>query len=118
MNSENPYAAPLIPPEPPKVPSRLLAYLDIAGILCAAMPLVHFAVFFTTYLLLSGEDPTAKIAVVLALAFVAASILWLIGGVYNCVRVFQGRKLAILGIVLNIASLVVWAGIFRLAFML
>lgn len=115
MSLDNPYAAPLEHVEPLQTHSRLLGYLDAAGIICAGMPLLCLAGLFIAVLFTSSEQPTATMAVGLVLSFFVSSLLWLVGGVYNCVRVCQGRKLALLGIVLNIASFAVWAGIIRLA---
>lgn len=38
--------------------------------------------------------------------------LWVIGGVYNLFGVIRGRRSAYIGIALNIASFLLWGGLF------
>jgi hypothetical protein len=110
----NPYSPPLEPIEPIKVQNRLWTYLDIAAVICAAMPIILFAGMCVTDFLF--DHVVALFFTILHFSFIGSCLLWLLGGAYNCARLIQGRRMALYGLTITVVSLVLWAAIFFLQF--
>jgi hypothetical protein len=110
----NPYESPTAHTEPKKVQSRLWRYLDIAGIIAAATPFIWLAALMVlTFVMAMVLPPEQWMSnETLDMLLLSAAIPWLIGALYNLVAINRGRKLPVIGLVINIASL----GLFLLLF--
>jgi hypothetical protein len=104
----NPYTSPSAT-EPLKVRSRLMTYLDIGGIICAATPLIYL---ITLILLLKTVwHPSLDDAppMILGLLLITSFCLWVIGAVYNVLCLTRRRTtIGLSGIIMNVASLLMW----------
>jgi|GEM_PF-5065429 hypothetical protein len=108
----NPYKAPVSPPAPR---SRLRSFFDITAAICAVSPIVFFATVIVIFITAPSLNPTD---LVLNTILSVCGGLWLISGGYNLIGVFRSRRRwPLIGIVLNVLSLLLWGFIFIMAFL-
>jgi hypothetical protein len=105
----NPYHSPIATNDPARVRGRLMKSIDVIAIICAPMPAIYMATMFVVARL--TEAPSLKFITVVVVLGLISFLLCFVSGIYNLIGCCQGRRLAVVGIVLNLISVVAWTGL-------
>lgn len=87
-----------------------MTVIDVAAVISAPLPAIYMATMFIVAAGLTKE-PSQEFLIIMGALALASFLFWFVSGIYNLIGCSQGRKLALLGIVLNLVSLVAWIGL-------